>query len=164
MPGIGVRRERHRRFAAVIQQLVYLVSQDQETGLPCQFDQACATRFCQGMSGWVLMNRDRVEKFRFAAFQLLFKGFDDQPILIGGDGDDLQIVIRKDFEREKITWFFDKNRIARFCEERAEQIQAVGDARGDEKVFRVGCEAVSPAEKFRKRETEISIALFDAIL
>lgn len=85
-------------------------------------------------------------------------------MLVRLDGNDIQMMVRENSEREEIRRLFDKDRVARLGEETAQQIQSVRDACGDEQVFKVHRSAVPSAEKIRQRRAEVPISLLRAVL
>lgn len=161
---IRVRCKRFWWTIPITEELIHFVGQDKEIVLLSQLDQSGATRFCQRGASRVMMDRDRVEKFRFERFEFFFQGFDEQSVFIHCDGDDVQMMIGKDFRRDEIGGFLHEDGIAGLREESAKQVQGRGDACRHENGFRLHGGTVSPFEKVGEGETEISIALFDAIL
>lgn len=85
-------------------------------------------------------------------------------MFIGFDGDNVQSVIGKDPQRQKIGRFFDEDRVARLGEETANQIQSVRDACGDKEVVGVHRKSIAIAKKICQRRAEVAVSLLCAIL
>ena len=96
---------------ALKQELVDLVSDDQEIMLFAELQEFISAFGAQALTARVVVARNGVEKRRLMDIQLGLQDLDIESVVVDRDADNIKTMIAKDLKREKITGLFNKNGI-----------------------------------------------------
>src|SRR6185369_16096780 len=110
------------------------------------------------------MNWNRVEKLWLVSFQLFYQSFNHQPVFIGRNRNNIQAVIGENLGSQEIRRLFDKDGISCLRKDRADQIQGRRHTVSNKNIFELNRHPIILSQELGKRQAEITIALFDAIL
>ena len=135
---VGREIGKRRRWRRVEPQMaIDVVFQDRQAGLLGQGGDRLPAVERQRRAGRIAEVRHEVEEARLPmlavqARQRVRQGIGAQPVRVAGDRDQLQPMIAEDAQRQVVRRRIDQDRVARSRVERAQQIEPLREAAGDE--------------------------------